>query len=150
MRYSLADYTLSVNIPASLESVFGKSFTIGGRDNATDSISVELDEDQWSTDAFATGAYVHNKSYARNGKVTISVSQLSDAVVKLKRIAMKLYSGDYAGVNLALDQAAIGKANDGDVFIATDCYPTKIPSQEFGESAGKQTWTFTCGQITFK
>ena len=150
MKYSLADYTLSINIPQSLQAIFGQSFTIGGRDNATDSISVELDNDQWSTESYATGAYVHNKNYSRTGKVSISMSQLNDAVAKLKRIGMKLYSGDYDGVTLSLDQAAIGKANDGDVFTATDCYLIKIPAQEFGENAGKQTWTFTCGQITFK
>lgn len=149
MRYSLADYTLSINIPESLQSVFGKSFTIGGRDNATDSITVELDNDQWNTESYATGAYVHNKNYSRTGKVSISMSQLNEAISKLKRIAMKLYSGDYGGVTLSLDQAAIGTKNDGDVFIAKDCYPVKIPNQEFGETSGKQTWTFTCGQITF-
>lgn len=152
MRYSLADYTLSITVPQALLSSIG-NFSIGGEGNAVpsphDSISVEIRPEQWTTESFATGAYVHNKNLARTGTVRISISQLSQHIEKFKNFANVMYSGDYNGATLSLSQNAAANKKSGEVMKAVDCYITKIPAQEFGESAGKQTWEFTCGEITF-
>lgn len=145
MRYSLADYIMTVDpVDPSLKSSFGGSVSVGGQGSATDSISVELDNDLWSTTGYATGGWVHDKNLSRTGKVTVSISQLTNEVARFKQLINFYYNSDYSGLNIVVSTSS-GKK----VASCHDCYPVKIPSQTFGKTAADQSWSFTSGKITF-
>ena len=144
MKYSLANYILSVQPnDESLRSLFS-NISIGGEGSALDSISISVGDTLWETSSFATGAWVHDKNLARTGTVTISISQLSDRVAKFKQMCNVFFNGEYDGFTLSLVD------NQGvKVCTCIDCYITKIPDQSFGAKAANQSWSFTCGEITF-
>lgn len=145
MRYCLADYIVSITpSDSTLRSMFSK-VTIGGEGNAIDSITISRSTNMWSTEGFATGAWVHNKSLDRTGTVQLSLSQLSEKISKLKKMCEVFYNGDYSGFTITVTDS---KSNV--VASCNDCYLVKIPTQTFGNSAGTQSWTFTCGEVDFK
>lgn len=144
MKYSLANYILSIQPNDTTLKTMFSNVSIGGEGSATDSITISLENQIWKTSAFATGAWVHDKNLARNGTADISISQLSDKVAKFKQMCNIFYNGEYDGFTLSLVDNTGNK-----VCTCVDCYLTKIPNQEFKETASTQTWTFTCGEITF-
>lgn len=143
-KYSLANYILSItpNDPQ-INTMFG-TISVGGEGSYLDDVSISMSETMFSTESYATGAWVHNKNLARNGSVTVSLNQLSDTVARFKQMCKTFYAGDYEGFTITLSTN-----NAENVATCIDCLITKIPDQSFGESAGKQTWTFTAGQISF-
>lgn len=147
MRYSLANYILTIaNDDANVNALFG-NVQIGGEGDAVASITIQHQTDLWSTEGYATGAWVHNKNLDRHGTAEINISQLTDAVAKFKQFVNLFYSAsdsnDVQGSTLTLSDT------EGNVIaICEDCYPTRIPAQAFGNTAADQTWTFTCGRIT--
>ena len=144
MRYSLANYILSIEPnDARIRSIFG-TFSIGGEGSTVGSVSFNRSTDTFSTQGFSTGGWVHNKNLSRVGTVSLQLSQLSDAVAKFIKLADTFLGGDYEGFTLTLT------SNDGvKVATAVDAYIVKVPAQEFTESASNQTWDFTAGQINF-
>ena len=149
-RYSLANYTLAITLPSELATILGltgsESLVVGVEGSYLDTFAVELDNDMFSTKGDATGSWVHDKNLSRVGKAEISLNQLSDRVAKFKKIVNIYYQSgtDYDGVNLSLVD------NQGnEIANCVDCYFIKIPRQEFGQESGNQTWSLTCGQITF-
>ena len=143
-RYSLADYILSIkpNDPQ-INSDFG-TITIGGEGSYTDSITLSPRDNLFETTGYNTGAWVHNKNLSRVGTAVISISQLSDQVKKFIMMAETYYTGDYDGFTLTVS------TNEGSqVATCIDCYIQKIPDQVFGANSANQTWTFTCGKISF-
>ena len=143
-RYSLANYILTLRPNDTTLRNFG-SVVVGGEGNYTDSISVSLDNNTFSTTGFATGAWVHNKSLSKTGTATISLSQVSDQVAKFIQFAKLFYSGDYEGFTISVT------TNDGTpVVYCYDCYFKKIPDQSFGENAATQSWVLTCGEVDFQ
>lgn len=143
MRYSLADYILSIKANDSRLSLFG-TVTVGGEGNALDSVQIELDGNMWETTSYATGAWVHDKNLSRSGRISISLSQLSDQVAKFKQLTNIFYSGDYQGLTVTLSDSTGSK-----IATCTDCYFVKIPNQKFGSKAENQTWELTSGKIIF-
>lgn len=143
-RYSLANYILSIdsNDPT-IKNIFG-TISVGGEGNCLDSITIGDIPNQWETTGFSTGAWIHNKNLSKTGKVTLSLSQLSEQVAKFIKLCNIYYSGDYDGLTLSLTD------NQGNkVCSCIDCYIQKIPDQSFTTSSGMQSWVFTCGQINF-
>lgn len=150
MIYDLTQYSLSI-VPddaalAQLASVIGGVVVTSANGNGVDKIDVGLNSDQWSTKGYANGAWEHNKSYNRTGTVNVSVSQLSEAISRFSKFCNLWYSGNYGGLTLAITSNLTGAS----VCICHDCYITRIPSQEFGETATTQTWGFTCGFIDYQ
>ena len=144
MKYSLANYILSIQPnDATLRTMFS-NVSIGGEGSAIDSITITLNDNLWKTTSFATGAWVHDKHLGRTGTATISISQLSDRVAKFKQMCNIFFNGEYDGFTLSLVDNTGNK-----VCTCADCYIQKIPDQEFKDTAQMQTWTFTCGEITF-
>ena len=144
MKYSLSDYTLSIS--HSYGSYVQNPITIGGQGSAIGSIEISVDGTLWSTKGYATGAWVHNKNLDRTGTVTISINQLSSSVSYFATIC-KLYYQNTSDKPMTL----ILKGRDQKLIASMgDCYIQKIPSQSFGESANDQSWTFTCGTVTFE
>lgn len=149
-RYSLANYTLAITLPSELATILGltgsESLVVGGEGSYLDTFVVELDNDMFSTKGDATGSWVHDKNLSRVGKAEISLNQLSDRVAKFKKIVNIYYQSgtDYDGVNLSLVD---NQSNE--IANCVDCYFIKIPRQEFSQESGNQTWSLTCGQITF-
>lgn len=148
--YSLADYliTLTVN-SVELRNNLGlstDSFTVGGEGQFMGSITVSYAVDQWTTDADATGAWVHSKSFDQHGTIALSINQMSDAVVRFIGIVSAYYSSNNINDGFTLSVQKAG--NTGTFAIsAEDCRIQKIPDQAFGDEAAEQTWTFTCGRI---
>lgn len=144
MKYSLANYILSIQSnDSSLSSLFQNVY-IGGEGSALDNITISMNSEMWSTSGFATGAWVHNKNLNRTGTVSINISQLSTNVMRFKQMLSVFYGGDYEGFTLSLTDSTGAK-----VATCIDCYVIKIPDQAFGNDAGMQSWSFTCGEITF-
>lgn len=144
MKYSLANYILSIQPDDPALARMFNTVSVGGEGDALSTISISLDADLWSTDGFATGAWVHNKNLSRIGSISVTISQLSDRITKFKQMCNVYYNNDYSGFTLTLSDSEGNK-----VCTALDSYLTKIPEQSFTESAGTQTWNFTCGEITF-
>lgn len=144
MKYSLANYILSIesNDPT-IKSMFG-TISVGGQGSAIGSVTAALKDDQWTTDSFATGAWVHNKNMSRVGTMTVSLSQVSKEISKFIKMCELYYGGDYEGFTLSVSDISGAK-----ICTGVDAYIQKIPAQEFAASAAQQTWTFTCGQISF-
>lgn len=149
-RYSLARYILTIQLPNDLDaafiSAFGQSLSIGGEGSMVGSIKLSLSKDLWSTEGDATGGYTHNQSLDRTGTCTIDIKQVADSIAKFIRLCNCFYKSSItASTGLYLEL----KDNEGNI-VATcnDCYITKIADQEFTDTAGDQTWTFTCGKIT--
>lgn len=144
MKYSLANYILSIESnDASIKRMFG-TISIGGEGSALDSITLSIDGDIFTTAGYATGGYVHNKSLDRHGTATLVLNQLSDKVGRLIQLAKLSLSGDYDGFTLSLSDIDGNK-----IATCVDCYIRRIPEQVFGSSAATQSWQFTCGQINF-
>lgn len=143
-RYSLANYILSINPnDDNIKNMFG-TISLGGEGNYLDNISIGGLPNLWDTTGFATGAWVHNKNLSKVGTATVNLSQLSEQINKFIKLCNIYYSGDYDGLTLSLSD------NQGNkVCTCVDCYIQKIPDQEFGATAGMQSWVFTCGQINF-
>lgn len=144
-RYSLATHILSfTSNDNTINDIFG-TVSIGGEGSALDSIRIRLNENLWSTQGFATGGWVHNKNLSKAGTVEITINQLTDAVYKFIQLCNTYYAGDYEGLTITLSN------NDGrEICECIDCYIQKIPDQEYASTAQNQTWSFTCGKITFK
>lgn len=146
MKYSLANYILTVKPnDTNAQAVFGNDISIGGEGNYVGSISLSRQTEMWSTSAFATGAWIHNKNLDRHGTVDIELSQLAPQVGRFIQLCNVYYASDYEGFTLTLTDS-----EQNQIAECIDCYITKIPNQVFSETAGTQTWTFTCGQINYK
>lgn len=144
MRYSLANYILSIKPDdPEINALFG-TISVGGEGSAIGSITVQTQQNIWQTTGYATGAWVHHKDLSRIGTCEVRINQLTDAVAKFKKMCAMFYQADYAGFTLSLSD------NEGNkVCDAIDSYIVKIPAQEFGSQATDQTWSFTCGQIVY-
>lgn len=145
MKYSLANRILSLEAnDASLRQWFDK-VTVGGNGSALDSINVEYKDEQWTTDSFATGGYVHNKNLSKVGTITIVLSQLSEKINAFKNLVNAHFTGDYQGLTLTLTDTS----TETEILVAKDCYFTKIPNQEYGRTASTDSWVLTCGEISY-
>lgn len=144
MKYSLANYIVSIEPnDATIKSMFGV-ISIGGEGSAVGSISATLTNDMWSTESFNTGAWVHSKNMSRTGTVTINLSQVSKEVAKFIKMCKLFYAGDYDGFTISISDISGMK-----VCTAVDSYIQRIPAQEFGNTAANQSWSFACGQLSF-
>lgn len=147
-KYSLSKYILSIKPSTDLASAindFG-TISIGGEGSYLDNITITPNGRLWSTTGFATGGWVHDKNLDRTGTVSITLNQMSDAVQKFIRLCETFYESDYDGFTLTLTTNEVDKKV---VATCIDCYIQQIPAQAFQASAQTQTWTFTCGKITF-
>lgn len=142
MRYSLADYTLSIIPPDSVAGVFSE-IKIGGNGKYVGSINISYDKSLFEIESYATGAYVFNKNLARNGTITISLNQLCEEVALLKSMINVLYENDYDGFTIGVYQR-----DTNAVASCIDCYPVKIPDQAAESTAQMQSWQFLSGKIT--
>ena len=150
-RYSLADYVLAVKVPEELSELFAddsnNTFKIGGEGSYLSNISVSLNENMYSTSGDSTGSWVHNRSLNQTGTCSITVSMLAPGASTLKRVCNIYYSSSkfIPGLTLAIQN------NNGETLIdMEDCYIQKIPTHAYQSDAQDQTWSFTCGKITFK
>lgn len=154
-RYSLSDHTVQVQIPDGLAGFSNKVLTFGGPGNNgqdgsfVGNITVARNANTWSTEADATGSWVHNKSLARNGSVTLQIRQVSDDIIRLIMLARTYENDDRAYKGCTITVNAVRNGNPVIVASAEDCYITKIPNQEFGDTAAMQTWEWTAGRVTF-
>lgn len=144
MKYSLANYILSIesNDPE-IKRIFG-TISVGGEGNYLGSMTFSIANPIWSTTGYATGAWVHNKSLDRHGTATLSLAQISEPVAKFIQLCKLYYSGDYEGFTLTLSDIAGNR-----IVTGVDCYITQIPDQVYENESANQSWTFTCGQINY-
>lgn len=142
-KYSLSDYIVTISPDdADVRSMYGE-ISVGGNGNYLGSVSVSYSADLWTTRGYATGAYTQTKSLDRTGTIDISLNQLSDEVAKFINLCKLYFDKDYDGFTISISNRLID-----DVAICEDCYIKRIPTQEFNENPGDQTWSFTCGVIT--
>lgn len=144
MKYSLANYILSIDAnDPEIKQMFG-TISIGGEGSYLGSISLSIANPMWTTTGFSTGAWVHNKNLDRHGTATVTLSQLSETVSRFIQLCKLYYASDYNGFTISLSDISGNRIATG-----VDCYITKIPDQTYENQAGNQTWEFTCGQINY-
>ena len=145
MKYQLSNYILNIKCnDNALNDIFGV-ISIGGEGSATDSISVSHSDTLFTTTGYATGGWVHDKNLSKVGTAEITLNQLSAAVARFIQLCNLYFGSDYDGLTISVTDI-----EGREVATCIDCYPTKIPTQQFGKTATDQTWSFTCGKITFR
>lgn len=157
-RYSLSDHTLKMTFPtyntnanglgriSGLQLQFGGAGNNGQQGSFVGSISVARSTTTWTTAGDPTGSWVHNKNLDRTGTITLNLRQVSDDVIRLTTIARILENDMSEAAGFKLEIFSSNKP----VAIAEDCYISQVPNQEYGDTAADQSWTFTCGRITFQ
>lgn len=144
-RYCLADYILTIYIPSDIN--FGENLIkIGGEGDYLSSITVSITEDNYSIVTDNSGNWLYNRNLARNGKLSISLQQVSDKVAQLKTLFYLMYNNQSLseGLNITLTD------NLGNLIVTCeDCVITKIPDQTFGQESATQDWSLLSGRITF-
>lgn len=161
-RYSLTDHIVTIKIPNTNGILKGVpedlAFSIGGpgetgQGSFVGSIKVTRNKEAFTTDGDVTGSWVHNRNLDKTGTVSIEIKQVSNTIIKLIKIcnayesirnSEDMYFGGFEGLTITVSDST------GNQFInCTDCMITKIPDQNFGETAELQTWEFTCGYISY-
>lgn len=142
MRYSLADYIVSITPPTAAQGIFSP-IEIGGNGKYVGSINVSYSNNMYDVESYSTGAYVFNKNLSRTGTVSISLNQLCEEVALLKRMTSVLFDNDFDGFTIAIRQR-----DNATVASCVDCYPSKIPDQAMENTAQMQSWQFVAGKIT--
>lgn len=144
-RYCLANYILTVDIPADIG--FGtQSVSIGGEGSYTDTITVSMSQAMFQTQGDSTGSWVHVKNLDQTGQIQVAIRQVSDKIATFKAL-MNVYrnlDSEAPGMTLTLRDTL-----NNTICIAEDCVIDKVPDQAFGNEPGSQTWNFLCGRITF-
>lgn len=143
-RYSLSDYVVSITPDDPAMRTAFDTISIGGQGQYVGSIRVRVANELWSTEGYATGAWIHNKNLDRHGTCEIEISQLANEVFKFIRLCNIYYEEQYGGCTIT-----IADRNGRTVATCIDCYISKPADQEFREQAQNQAWAFTCGEITF-
>lgn len=147
--YSLSDYIVSIKPgdqtpnDRELNSAFG-TISIGGEGSYVGSVKASQTNDIFTTKGYPSGDWVHNKSLDRTGTVEIGLNQLAEKVGVLVRLVNFYFLDDYSGCTITIDNKE-GRC----VCKAEDCLPVKPADQEYGAEAADQTWTFTCGKVSF-
>ena len=146
-KYSLANYSLNVKSDDSTINQIIGDLNIGGEGSAIGQITIELDNDMWSTEAYPTGAWVHNKNLSRVGKITIQMNQLSAYETVLRNLFKAYFGGDHGGCTITVYNNSTNPKTQ--IVSADDCYVTKIPALVFQNEAQQDDWVFTCGEVNF-
>ena len=162
--YSLADYQLTIGLSNSVASLLGlrdrdnnllTNFSIGGPgENGEGSfvgqIVVNRAQDLFTTTGDATGSWVHDKNLNRTGTITVEITQISDDIVTLVQLCQIFESiqSSMPGLELTINSAASSTAKT--MVTGRDAYIQKLPDITLGESAGKLSWVFTCGQVIYE
>lgn len=152
--YSLADYSLSVTIPA-VGDLPEETFKVGGpgdtgNGSCVGQIVVSRNQNLFETEGDVTGSWVHNKSLNRTGTITVDIRQVSNYIVRFI-LACNAFEKDQnrtGGMTITLTPAFNTEPNS-QIMTATDCFFQKVPDQNFGPSAQMQSWVITCGRIDF-
>lgn len=154
-RYSLADYMVTITIPA-VGQLVSEQITIGGpgedgKGSCIGEIKVTRNTDMWSTEADATGSWVHNKTLDKTGTVELNIRQVSNYVIKLMQVcsAYESIASTAAGLTISVGPANSDTGAVVNFITCEDCFITKIPDQDYADTAAEQTWVFTCGQVKF-
>lgn len=149
--YSLADYVLALKVNDQNDlAAFGltsDTLTVGGEGQFLAKVTVKISNAQWTTKADATGAWVHTRSFDQSGNITLSINQMSDAVIRFIRIVEAYYSSSNIRSGFTL---TLSKSSDVSFSVlCEDCRITQIPDQTHDKEANDQEWVFTSGKITF-
>lgn len=154
-RYSLADYTVTIDFPG-YGDLKGEKISIGGPGengygSCVGEIKVTRNKELWTTEGDPTGSWVHNKDLNRTGTVEINLRQVSDQIYKLMQIC-QAYEGatrNVKGLEITVNPVGDFGFPIIDFITCEDCMITKIPDQDYRETAQEQTWIFTCGRVSF-
>lgn len=147
MKYSLADYIMTITIPEKLRGIYGfTSISIGGEGSYLGNFSASQSNDTWSTKGDATGSWVHSKSLSRVGTASLTLNMLSPKIVELTKLFNFYFNSNVIDEGV---QITISDANSRTVVDCTDCYITRIPVIDLSETPGDRNWSFTCGRIIF-
>ena len=151
-RYSLADYRVTVHIPA-INGLAEEEITIGGpgenrEGSCVGEIKVTRRAELWTTEGDPTGSWVHNKNLDKTGTVEINLRQVSDYVIKLMMVCAAYESTD-SGDGLTITVNPVISEGTDNFITCNDCYIQKIPDQDYTDTAKEQQWIFTCGQVLF-
>lgn len=162
--YSLADYQLTIGLGDTVISRLGlrdengellRNFTIGGPgENGEGSfvgqIQVSRNENLFTTSGDPTGSWVHDKNLNRTGTITIDITQISDDIVTLVQLCQIFESIQTGTPGLELTISSVAEGANNTLVTGRDAYIQKLPDLPMGETAGRLSWVFTCGQIIYE
>lgn len=147
-RYSLSDYTLTITSNESDLSGSGaiNGLQIGGVQSYIGEISIDLNEEAFTTEGDATGGWVHSFSRNRTGTITVNLRFVNENVKKLIYLLNLYYSSTEAfkGINITIS------SRNGTLATANDCYVQKVPNFRLEDEAQDLDFEFTCGEIVFE
>ena len=152
--YSLSRYFVSITFPAELSSLLNGEFgsnntlTIGGQGSYMDKISISRNTDTWSIKGDSTGSYVAEKNLDATGSCILSLSQLSDNVMRFMRLANIFYNGDGFSRGLTITVMKSDGSQEK-VAVCTDCLIKKPADQDFQGESQTQDWEFVCGRVDY-
>lgn len=146
MRYSLAEYKLTLTSSNKLTNLLSSPITIGGNGSYLESFSFNYENDIWNTVSDATGSYIHQKNLSKNGIASITTNMLSENAKRFTTIANRYLIDSNDELQLVLT------SNDSTTPIVEckSCYIKRIPQKTFSKETSNETWEFTCGEITIK
>lgn len=149
-KYALANYQIAISInDTQLRNLFSDEIVIGGAGTYMGNISVNRESNVYEVQGDNTGSYVFNQNLNKTGTVTLSINQLSDDVIKLKRIVEWCYTHEISPFTITVRSNTLESTSVKTVCICNDCLVQGVPTQSFGDAATNQTWTFICGKIDF-
>lgn len=145
IRYSFANYILTVSVPTEISASLGVStISFGGEGSYIGSISISRTADLWSTSGDSTGGWIHTKSLNAVGTVTLDINPLAEKSQILKTLfnIYRTIQSEVEGMTMTLTDM-----NNKVIAIAEDCMIQNIPNIDFGETLTNQSWQFTCGKV---
>lgn len=163
-QYSLADYQLTIGLSTEIATQLGlrdsfgnvlTNFTIGGpgedrEGSFVGSIKVTRNTQLFTTTGDATGSWVHDKNLDRTGTIEVEITQISDDIITLVQLCQIFESVQTNMPGLELTINSVISTTSTPVVTGRDSYIQKLPDLTYGETAGRLTWTFTCGQIIYE
>lgn len=117
---------------------------IGGGGKQIGTVSYNFDTDMFSKQATADGGVIFSHSAAKDGTITISLKQTSPHVADLTRFYEDARINPYNAASTITIKDGIGTIN----VVAYDCFPTRLPQNQVGETPTDRDFSFICGTIT--
>lgn len=123
-----------------------EQIVIGGNGNLVGSVTMSRDKSAFSVQGSPDGGYVAGYSKDRTGSFSISISQSSSLISRLR----KFITWCEANPNLAESTISVTDSLGNMQGYGEGVFPDKIPDNTVGESPSSRTFNFFAGKIDFE
>lgn len=123
-----------------------EQIVIGGNGNLVGSVAMSRGKAAFSVEGSPDGGYAASYTKDRTGSVTVSLSQASGIVSRLR----KFINWCESNPNLAESTISIIDSLGNIQGFASGVFPDKIPDNTVSDSIQSRTFTFQAGEIQFE